>query len=277
MELIYWGLGIVVFLGLVLTAYLLMIRPATRRKPQMKNLLGWDYAHRGLYNNRDRIYENTMEAFSLAVQKGFGMELDIQFTKDHKLVVFHDYTLMRMCGVDKRVDELTYEEIAVLPIKGSASRIPLFQEVLDMVAGKTPIIVEIKSEKRNSEICRAADEILGLYSGAYCIESFNAFVVYWYAKHHPEIVYGQLSMNFMRRGDIGNGWQRFLLTYLLVNFLQKPDFIAYAYRDAGNLSLKLCKRLYKLACVGWTIPSQLEYNKARAFFDIIIFEGFIPR
>ncbi len=277
MSMGYWGLGVMGFLMLLLITYLSLIRPAKRRKSLMKNLLGWDYAHRGLYNNKNRIFENTMEAFSLAVQKGFGMELDIQFTKDHQLVVFHDYTLMRMCGVDKRVDELSYDEIARLPIKGTSARIPLFQEVLDMVAGKTPIIIEFKSEKRSSEICRKADEILSRYNGAYCIESFNAFIVYWYAKHRPDIVYGQLSMNFMGGGKKDNRWQRFLLSNLLVNFLQKPDFVAYAYRDAGNLSLQLCKRLYKMVCVGWTIPSQLEYNKARGFFDILIFEGFIPR
>ncbi len=274
---IYWILGIVIFLILVLIAFLLMIRPATHRKEKMKDLMGWDYAHRGLYNPKNKIQENTMEAFSLAVQNGYGMELDVQFTKDHQLVVIHDFNLMRMCGVDKRVDELDYEEISKIPIKGGPSRIPLFQDVLDMIAGRAPIIIEIKSEKRSSEICHKVDEILQTYQGAYCIESFNAFIVYWYAKNHPDIVYGQLSMNFMKNREIANRWQRFLLTNLMVNFLEKPDFIAYRHQDAGNISLQLCKRLYKTVCVAWTITTQEEYNKARGFFDIIIFEKFLPK
>jgi glycerophosphoryl diester phosphodiesterase len=274
---VYWILGIAAFLILVVVAYLLMIRPQTHRKNLMKNLLGWDYAHRGLHNAKNRIFENTLEAFSLAVQNGYGMELDVQFTKDHQLVVFHDYNLLRICGVDKRVDELTYEEISKLPIKGSPSRIPLFQDVLDTVAGKTPIIIEIKSEKRSSEICRKTNEILQSYKGVYCVESFNAFIVYWYAKNRPNMVYGQLSMNFMKMTGSVNWWQRFLLTHLLINFLERPDFVAYNHPDAGNLSLQLCKRLYKLVCVAWTIRSQEEYNKARGFFDIIIFEGFLPK
>lgn len=273
----YWILGIVAFLILVTVLYLLMIRPQTHRKKLMKNLLGWDYAHRGLHNAKNKVYENTLEAFSLAVQNGYGMELDVQFTKDRQLVVFHDYTLLRMCGIDKRVDELTYEEISKIPIKSSPSRIPLFQDVLDTVAGRTPIIIEIKSEKRNSEICRKTNEILQPYKGVYCIESFNAFIVYWYAKNRPNMVYGQLSMNFMKITGSVNWWQRFLLTHLLINFLEKPDFVAYNHPDAGNLSLQLCKRLYKLVCVAWTIRSQEEYNKARGFFDMIIFEGFLPK
>lgn len=274
---IYWVLGIAVFIILLIFTYLMLIRPSMRKKPPMKGIVGWDYAHRGLHNARNRVYENTMEAFTLAVQKGYGMELDIQFTKDFQLVVFHDFTLFRMCGVDKRVDELTYDEISKIPIKGGSARIPLFQDVLDMVAGRTPIIIEIKSEKRSSDICRKANEILDLYNGVFCIESFNAFVVYWYAKNRPDFVYGQLSMNFMKSGKKENRWQRFLLTNLLLDFLQKPDFIAYSHNDSGNISLQICKRLYKLVCVAWTITSQEEYNKARGFFDIIIFEGFLPK
>lgn len=274
---IYWILGILASIVIIITAgYLLLIRPTRRRKPGIKNLLGWDYAHRGLHNSKNKIYENTMEAFKLAVQNGYGMELDIQFTKDKQLVVFHDYTLLRMCGVDHRVDELTYEEISKIPIKDGSSRIPLFKDVLDMVAGRTPIIVEIKSEKRSSEICIRANEILDSYQGPFCIESFNAFIVYWYALNRPEMIYGQLSMNFMKTKRRENKWQRFLLTHLLLNFLQKPDFIAYSFQDRDNISLRICKRLYKVVCVAWTITSQEEYNKTRGFFDIVIFEGFLP-
>lgn len=274
---IYWILGIAAFLLLIAGAYLLAIRPQTHRKRQTRTLLGWDYAHRGLYNTKNRVYENTLEAFSLAVQNGYGIELDVQLTKDQQLVVMHDFSLFRMCGADRRVDELTLEEISKIPIKGGPSKIPTFQEVLELVAGKTPLIIEIKSEKRRSDICRKVNEALQSYKGPYCIESFNPFIVYWYAKNRPNVVYGQLSENFMKTKAVGNWYQRFLLTNLMINFLQKPDFIAYSHKDAGNLSLRLCKSLYKCVLVAWTIRSQEEYNKARGLFDIIIFEGFQPK
>lgn len=273
----YWILGVVLFLGVIVTAYLLAIRPAAHRKAAVKELLVWDYAHRGLYNLRNKVHENTMEAFALAVQNGYGMELDVQFTKDRQLIVFHDFNLFRMCGVDKRADELTYEEISRIPVKGGLSRIPLFRDVLDMVAGRSPIIIEIKAEGKKVEICGKLNELLDSYTGAYCIESFNPYIIYWYAKNRPDIVRGQLSENFMKSRSGGTRLQRFLLTNLMLNFLEKPDFIAYCHQDAGNISLRLCKSLFKTVCVAWTIKTREEYNKARGFFDIAIFEGFLPQ
>ncbi|MHB1484740.1 MAG: glycerophosphodiester phosphodiesterase family protein [Saccharofermentanales bacterium] len=273
---LYLFIGIFLFLAVNFIGYFILIRPAKADKSRMKRLAGWDYAHRGLYDNRNKVYENTMEAFGRAIKMGYGIELDIQLTKDGRLVVFHDFNLFRMCGVDKRVDELTYDQILALPINKSDARIPLFRDVLELVAGRTPLIVEIKTDRRCSEICIKANETLDGYKGAYCIESFNAFIVYWYKLNRPDIIRGQLSMNFAGEKIREDKWQRFLLTFLLLNFIQKPDFIAYRHTDSRNPSLRICKRLYKTFCVGWTITSQVEYNKAVHFFDVIIFEGFFP-
>lgn len=273
---LYLFIGIFLFLGINFIGYLILIHPAKADKSRMKKLAGWDYAHRGLYDNKNRIYENTVEAFGRAVKMGYGIELDIQLTKDGKLVVFHDLNLFRMCGTDKRVDELTYEQISGLPINKSEARIPLFRDVLELIAGKTPLIVEIKTDRRSNEICMKANEILDGYKGAYCIESFNPFIVYWYRQNRPDIIRGQLSMNFGRNKKDEDKWQKLYLRFLLLNFIQKPDFIAYRHTDSKNPSLRICKHLYKTFCVGWTITSQVEYNRAANFFDVIIFEGFFP-
>lgn len=268
--------GTAIFLAVNFIGYLFLIRPAKYDKKRMKGLLGWDYAHRGLYDNKKMIYENTAESFARAVKAGYGIELDVQMTKDGELVVFHDFSLFRMCGINKRVDEMTYEEIRRLPINNSDSRIPLFSNILDLIAGRVPLIVEMKSDRRSGEICVKANEILENYSGVFCVESFNAYIVYWYKLNRPDIIRGQLSMDFMKANEKSDNGYRFLLKYLMLNFIQKPDFIAYRYSDSKNISLRICKRLYKTICVGWTITSQVEYNNASGFFDVIIFEGFLP-
>lgn len=268
---------------LIVMGYLLALRSGSKVNSGKTNnfvkseLLKCDYAHRGLHNFSERIYENTMEAFALAVSNGYGIELDIQFTKDCKIVVFHDFDLKRMCGVDKRVNELNWDELSVLSIFMGPSRISLFEDVLLMVSGKVPLIIEIKSEVRESEICLKASQILDKYKGTYCVESFNPYVVYWFSHNRPDVFIGQLSMNFMKFHEEKNWVKRLLVTNLLLNFLQKPDFIAYNHTDSEKLSLHICKRFYKITCVGWTIKSQKEYDSAKQIFDIVIFEGFTPK
>lgn len=273
---IYWILGFSLLILIIYIIYILLMKPGMFAKPVILELRGWDYAHRGLFNNSDMVFENTLEAFSLAVDKGYGIELDIQFTRDKQIVVFHDFSLKRLCGIDKRVDELTYYEIKSLSINDSDSKIPLLKDVLVLVDGRSPLIIEIKSDTESSEICKAASDILDDYKGLFCIESFNPYVVQWYTHNRYDIVCGFLSNNYLKPKKRSNFLKRFVLTNLLVNFLIKPDFIAYDYEDMSNISLNLCKKYYKIPCVGWTIKSQSDYDNAKLFFDILIFEGFIP-
>lgn len=102
------------------------------------------FAHRGFFTPDQRIPENSMPAFLAAAENGYGIEMDIQLTKDNQVVVFHDHTLTRMCGIDLPVRELTYEELQKFPLAGTQERIPLFKDVLKAVHGRVPLLVEIK-------------------------------------------------------------------------------------------------------------------------------------
>ena len=107
---------------------------------------GWCYAHRGLHSPDKSVPENSLAAFAAAADAGYGMELDVQLSKDGEVVVFHDDTLDRVTGVAGRVDAFDWAELKEMPLCGTGHHMPLFTEVLATVAGRTPLIVELKSE-----------------------------------------------------------------------------------------------------------------------------------
>ena len=261
---------------LLLCIYILGTLPRFSRKKETQAFCHCLFAHRGLFTSDQRIPENSMKAFQEAVQHGYGIELDIQRTKDNKIVVFHDHTLTRMCGIDLPVCELTYKELQKFTLMNSKEQIPLFQDVLNLVNGQVPLLVEIKLPTIKTLTCRLADELLQNYSGKYCIESFNPLALRWYKKNRKEIIRGQLSANLTKPVAEGGYFLSFLVKYLLLNFLGKPDFISYCYKDQHNISFLLQKYIYKTPVFAWTVRSSLVFKKQKNCFDSIIFDSFIP-
>lgn len=256
--------------------YLFLIMPRVVSRPDVSHLMGCDYAHRGLHDNLSAAPENSMAAFKKAVDAGYGIELDVQLTKDRIPVVFHDESLRRVCGVEGNVRDYTFEELQRFPLLQSDERIPLFADVLALVDGRVPLIVEIKIHENADEVCSRADALLSRYTGPYCIESFHPFAVRWYRRNRPQIVRGQLSSDFnspKRREP----FSEFLVHYLLTNVIARPDFIAYEHLHKRNLSFVLCRSLFRALTVTWTIKSQQQYDACRSDFALFIFEGFIPK
>ena len=252
--------------------YLALVMPRIFHRPQKSRETY--YAHRGLHNNAGNAPENSLAAFEKAVKAGYGIELDVQLTRDNQVVVTHDFHLRRNCNVQKEVDACTYEELQQYPIFFSKERIPLLTEVLKVVDGKVPLIIELKY-KEKSKICEKTDEILKQYHGAYCIESFHPQVLLWYRKHRPQVCRGQLSMNYQKE----EGWhkpQYYILRHLLLNFLTKPDFIAYDCRSPHAVSLWICRHLFRCPAYAWTVKSKNQLERCRGQFDAWIFEGFRP-
>ena len=201
--------------------------PGRTFKSQRKVFKGKNYAHRGLHKRSKAIPENSLAAFEAAASYGYGIELDVQLSKDGQVVVFHDDTLNRVCGVDARVDEKTYDELSKMSLCGTEQSVPLFTDVLRCVRGRSVLIVELKNGKRNEELCQKTYDILKNYSGDFCIESFNPFIVRWFRKNAPEIVRGQLaSPPEDYEGEV-KPVTAFLLGNTLLNFLSRPQFIAY--------------------------------------------------
>ena len=266
---------LMIILLLLIILYFWMVVPRVTQRPDDSSIRGYYYAHRGLHDNKSDAPENSMAAFEKAVNAGYGIELDVQLSKDRIPVVFHDESLKRVCGVEGNVRDYTYEELQQFRICDSQEKIPLFSDFLKMVDGRVPLIVEIKIHENADTVCSTADELLKNYQGPYCIESFNTMAVGWYKKHRPEVIRGQLSMNFNKPGK-REAWYLFLVHYLLCNFIGRPDFIAYDHTHKNNISRRLCRSLFKSLSVAWTIRSQEELDACREDFDLFIFEGFMP-
>lgn len=268
---------ILIILLLLVLFYLFLIAPRMFAKPDRSKLLGRHYAHRGLFNNNGPAPENSLAAFRLAVENGYGIEMDVQLSKDGIPVVFHDATLKRMCGVDGNVWNYTLAELKQLRLASSDEQIPTFEEALATIAGKTPIIVEYKLDVVQTKVCELGNELLlkyeKEYNGVYCIESFHPFAVIWYKKNRPDIIRGQLSQEFFKTDELKDRVAaRYLMSFVLTNVLSRPDFIAYRHDHHKNLSRRLCKALGALS-VTWTIRSLAEYEAVKNEFDLFIFDS----
>lgn len=263
--------GIIVIL---LVGYLYMICPRLFRRPDISGFLGTHYAHRGLFDNRTNAPENSINAIQKAVEAGYGIEFDVQLTKDNVPVVFHDASLKRMCGVEGNIWDYTWQELRKFKLADSDQTIPTLEKVLRVIGGKVPLIIEYKMDRADTVICKIGNRILERYQGKYCIESFHPFALRWYRKNRPDIVRGQLSEDFAKGGE--KNPLLIIMTYLLTNFLTRPDFVAYRHRDAGNLSRRICRKLGALA-VAWTVKNQEQYERARTQFDLFIFDSFLLR
>ena len=265
------------YLGGIATGfYLFASAPGIHKKTKWQHLTGWDYAHRGLYDNEHGIPENSMAAFRRAVDKGYGIELDVHLTADNQLVVFHDDTLTRMCGMNKKISSFLYSDLMQLRLLGTEEGIPLFKDVLELIDGKVPLIIELKVDGSNQNLlCPLVWQLLSRYKGDYCIESFHPFVLQWFKRHEPQVVRGQLSCNFFKENphcDI----VLFLMSNLMTNFFTHPDFIAYKYLDLDNPAVIYNRKLFHIMTVVWTIPGKPTYDRFKNKVDVMIFEGFEP-
>lgn len=267
---------ILILVAVALVLYLLAIMPRLSRQGERSRFAKVYYAHRGLHKNESDAPENSMEAFRKAVKCGYGIELDVQITKDMVPIVFHDFTLKRMCGRPEKVCECTYEELKDLTLAKSEERIPKLEEVLKMVKGRVPLIIEYKVEWMDISICPIVDQMLREYKGVYCIESFNPMVLLWYRRYHNDVFRGQLSDGFTKSGEKKGGLY-WALQNLLFNCVTKPDFVAYNHKYAGVLSRNICRKLYRNTAVAWTIQSQKELDAAKGKYDLFIFDSFRPK
>lgn len=248
-----------------------LVAPGRASKKDKKPFMYKNFAHRGLHKKDKTVPENSLAAFERASAYGYGMELDVQLSKDGQVVVFHDDTLNRVCGVDSRVDEKTYDELRQMSLCGSTQTIPLFSEVLKTVRGRGPLIVELKNGKRNEELCEKTYALLSKYSGEYCIESFNPFIVRWFKKNAPEVIRGQLANPPKDyNGEVGP-LTAVILGNCLLNFLARPQFIAYKITPKP-FTVKLCEALGAMK-VAWTSHDWVNEK----FYDAVIFEFYKPK
>lgn len=258
--------------GAAMGALMFLVAPGKATPRQRAPFMGLNVAHRGLHSRDMSVPENSLEAFRLAAEAGYGIELDVQFSRDKQVVVFHDDTLDRVCGVHARVDELDYAELKKLSLCGTSCTIPLFAEVLDVIGGRSPIICELKNGRSNRELCEKTYEILCSYRGEVCIESFNPLIVAWFRRHARDLLRGQLAQPpRCYDAKTTSAPLAHALGHTLFNVLARPQFIAYRI-GFRPLTVRLCEALGAMR-VGWT-SHEARHESGR---DTVIFEFYRPQ
>ena len=265
-------LAIISFLVALTCLYLFCIGGRTSH-PVMQELKKWNFAHRGLHNaNRP---ENSMSAFSAALQAGYGIELDIHLMKDGNLAVMHDSSLLRTAGEDVCLEDLTLEQLDNFRLLDSGEKIPLFSDVLALFDGKAPLIVELKCVNGNhKELCQKTMAMLDGYHGTYCMESFDPRAIAWLRSNRPDVCRGQLSENWMGKKLAVPGVIKWALTYHISNLYTRPDFIAYKFADRKAFGTDICRKWMGVAGVSWTLRTRDEYDTAISEGWVPIFENF---
>ncbi len=239
--------------------------------PKYKWLTEVYVAHRGLFDNVT-VPENSIPAFERAAQHYFGIETDVQQTKDGVLVVFHDDTLDRMTGKKGRIHDYTLEELRQFRLLDTDSAIPTFEEFLAAANGMN-LVVEIKTHDDIGPIEQKTVDMLSSYEGNYCIESFNPKIVHWLKVNAPDVIRGQLSCD--HKYTEVSGFTKWLLRELKLCKWNGSQFIAY---DAATIAECRAVKRYakKIPILCWTVRSQKQLDELEPYFDNIIFDSFVP-
>lgn len=233
------------------------------------------FAHRGLHGSG--IPENSIAAFQRAVDGGCGIELDVRLSADGEMMIHHDASLLRMAGVDRNLADLTAREIQSLRLQGTQERVPTFQEALRVIQGRVPLIVELKSNGgKRHDLPEKVAACMEQYAGQWCVESFDPRLLWWFRRHAPRVIRGQLAFDPWKKGERGKNALHFLGAHLLFNAISRPDFVAYDHTGDGNFSFRLMRTLFHPFTVGWTVRSKEAYQQLRKRYDALIFEGFDP-
>lgn len=240
-------------------------------KPVPDWLTNLPIAHRGLHDEKSGILENSMTAFQQAIDAGLPIEFDVHLSSDLKPVVFHDDTLQRMTGDARQVCDVSATELATLRLARSQDHIPDLQSVLDKVAGRVPLVVELKQSPFGREILAEKTwALLKNYSGSFTVQSFDPFILKWFRLHAPDVIRGQLSMRKPpKRIPIH---RRFLMRHMMLNSVSKPHYIGFNCNDVHWWSLRLSnKKSMKL--LAWTVSNEHQLRHARQYADNVIFEN----
>lgn len=232
-------------------------------------MLNKPIAHRGLFDENSP--ENTAPAFQAAIDNGYAIEMDVQMTLDGVLVVYHDNNLLRICGVDKDIRDITYDEVKTLRPLGKEYPIMTFSEFLTFVDGKTPLLVEVKAQKQKGIEEKVVNELRN-YKGEFAVQSFNPFIVKRMNKIAPEFYCGVLCEKvewpnipwIMRKFMFALGFKLFL----------KFDFLTIRVADLGYYQ----KKAKKYQVVTWTLKDEKDILTAEKYdyAKNIIFEKTVP-
>ena len=226
------------------------------------------FAHRGLHGAQG-VPENSRAAFERAIAAGHGIELDVRLTADKDAVVFHDAELPRLVNAGGRIADLTTGELGAFRLSGTNEPIRTLREVLSDIGGRAPTLVEVKSPGRRGygSLCRAVRRAMEGANNWTAVMSFDPRIVRWFREHSPQTVRG-LAVTLEGSGNSGlRGW----LSRTFAAHAARPHFIACDIK-ALPLGFAAKQRRKGRPVLAWTVRSEEERERAKAYADQIIFE-----
>ncbi len=236
------------------------------KKSKISCLMHRPVAHRGFHKGKI-IPENSLLSFKSAIDKNYAIELDIRITKDKKIIVFHDENLYRLCLKDEIVSNLNYKDLDDKFLYNTKEKIPLLSEVLHLIEGKVPLLIEVKNYSKIGEFETILSKELENYKGEFAVCSFNTKVISWFKKNRPEFLRAIIF------GDLKKYEKKFSFFLFLYRYIKSnPDFVSFEYEFLDSIIPTFC-RYFKIKFFCWTIDSFEKMKKAKKLADNIIFEN----
>ena len=205
--------------------------------------------------------ENSLPAFRLAAEQGYGIELDVQRTADGALVVFHDATAERMCGVKRRISGMTLAEVRSLRLDGTGEGVPTLAEVLDAVDGRVPLIVELKQTPYRRAMVSETLTLLREKGCVFLAESFDPRLLAHCRRMMPEVPRGQLGFG-LRYAEKASVPARLLMAGRLSCLLSRPDVLVWDLHTCGTPWFRLLQCLHRYPLLLWTVRTDAERAEA---------------
>lgn len=249
-------------------------------RPSLDWLVARPIAHRGLHDLAAGLIENSISAADAAIAGTFGIECDIQLSSDGEAMVFHDFVLDRLTAETGNVNARTAGALAAISLKGSSDRIPTLDAFLDRIAGRVPLVIEVKSRfDGDLALTRRAAEIVARRSGQPIVfKSFDPTIVTALRELAPAIPRGIVAMNEYAYSDYDrlDARQKHALANLLHFEESRPDFLSWKVADLPSAAPFLCNKALGLPLMSWTVRTPEDRETARIHADQMVFEGFRP-
>ena len=225
-------------------------------------------AHRGLHDGNQARWENTLPAFQAAVDGGYGIELDVQLSSDGAALVFHDEKLERLTGRDGQIHELSVSDAAGTMIGGTADTIPTLPQVLELIGGKVPVVIELKGNLgHDTGLVAVVAKALDGYQGEAAIMSFAHWHIRNFAAQAPGVVCG-LTAEGSRSGQMESHFS------MLAHGI---DFVSYNVDELPNPFVSFVRERLAMPVITWTVRDETQVARTHEHADQMTFEGFHPR
>jgi len=232
-------------------------------------------AHRGLHDAASGVIENTASAFRAAIDGGYGIECDLQISADGEAMVHHDDALGRLTDGAGRLDTMTAEALGRIPFKASADRMMTLGELCSLVAGRAMLLIELKGGFAGDDrLAARATDVLAGYRGPAALMSFDPGLIAAVRRLAPAVVRGLVAM---RRDADSPATQMSALRYAEQAMAARPQFLAYRVQDLTSPVPLLARNVLRMPLLTWTVRTAAERQRAAAYADQMIFEGFRPQ